>query len=126
MGPHPFLLEADEALVVLALQPVWGGADQGAELRAGLPGPQQLEEALQGGRPRSRGRGLLLLQVVALLLGKVDKNLEGERRLSREAWAEVLEALEVLEVMVVLEVMEALEVTDAQTLTLSSVVWLTE
>lgn len=80
---HPFLLEADEAFVVIvALQLLWRLADQGAELGGHLPGLQHAEEAAQGGGATAWGRSLLLLQVVALLLSKVDENLRGHRRVT--------------------------------------------
>lgn len=71
---HPFLLKADEAFVI-ALQLLRRLADQSAELRGHLPRLQHAEEALQGGRRPAWGRSLLLLQVVALFLRKVDENL---------------------------------------------------
>lgn len=87
---HPLLLKADEAFVIVvisggggALQLVRRLADQRAELGVGLPRLQRVDEAPQGGRPGGRGRRLLLLQAIALLLGKVDKDLE-ERRAAAE------------------------------------------
>lgn len=83
---YPLLLEADEALIVIALQLLWCLAGQGAELCGGRPRLQHVDEALQGGQTSSRGWSLLLLQVVALFLSEVNKNLQGERQLRMIVW----------------------------------------
>lgn len=87
---HPFLLEADEAFVIIALQLLWRLADQSTKLRGHLPRPQHADEALQGGRTTAWGRSLLLLQVVALLLSKVNKHLQKKRCVTAETETVVL------------------------------------
>ena len=76
---HPFLFKADESFIIVTLQLLRRLTDQSIELRVGGPRLQQVEDALQGGLSTTGGRHLLLLQVVALLLGKVDKHLSRKK-----------------------------------------------
>lgn len=87
---HPFLLEADEAFVIVGLQLLWRLADQSAELCGHLPGLQHADKALQGGRTPAWGQSLLLLKVVALFLSKVNKHLQRRRGVTAEMETVVL------------------------------------
>lgn len=73
---YPLLFKANETFIVVALQLLGPFADQGVELRVGWPRLEQVDEALQRRRPSTQRRRLLLLQVVTLLLGEVDENLD--------------------------------------------------
>lgn len=73
---YPLLFKANETFIVVALQLLGPFADQGVELRVGWPGLEQVDEALQRRWPSTQRRRLLLLQVVTLLLGKVNENLD--------------------------------------------------
>lgn len=77
---HPFLFKADQSFIIIALQLLRCLADQSVELCAGRTRLQQVEDVLQGGLSITRGWHLLLLQVVTLLLGKVDKHLGRKTR----------------------------------------------
>lgn len=96
---HPFLLEADEAFVVIALQLLRRLADQSAELGGHLPRLQHADEALQGGRTAVWGWSLLLLQVVALFLSKVNENLQRQRCVAAKVNLEALDLLAVTHVV---------------------------
>lgn len=80
---YPFLFKANETFIIIALQLLGSFADQGVELCVGWPGLEQVDEPLQRRGPTAQRRLLLLLQVVTLLLGKVNKHLyrkEKEKR----------------------------------------------